>query len=124
MMRAVASRIPRARSAPAPRLSPKTGELRRFRLRLGRGSASPDAYGFDPVLADRLDADGVAVGRNLIAALGQTSELGEHEPSYRVVGVGVYREVQPIVLEVRDRDVTADEPVAIGQSPDCPPGRI
>src|SRR3954467_13232190 len=63
----------------------------------GRGNVPlADAHGLDPVLPDRLDADGIAVVRDDVAALGQTPQLAEHEAADGVVGVRVHRQVQAV----------------------------
>src|SRR5262249_52696546 len=87
-------------------------------------SSLPDPNRLEPVLADRLDPDRKAVRGDGVAALGQPSELGEHEAAHRVVGVGVDRELQPVVLEVGHGDVPAHEPIAVGQPPHRATGRI
>ena len=94
------------------------------RRALGGGPALPDPHRLDPVLADRLDPDREAVGGDRVAALGEPPELGEHEPADRVVGVGVDRQLEPVVLEVGHRHVPAHEPVAVGQPAHRPAGGV
>src|SRR5579863_4762396 len=83
-----------------------------------------DAHGLDAVLANRLDADRETVGADGVAALGQPPELREHETPDRVVGVGVDRQLETVVLEVADGDVPPDEPVAVGQTADGAAGGV
>src|ERR1700722_1258378 len=93
-------------------------------LALRNLSALADAHRLDAVVAHRLHADRVAVGGDRVPALGQASELGEHEAADGVVGVAVHGQVQAVVGEVGDRDVAAHEPVAVGQSADLAGGGI
>src|SRR3954452_25004422 len=84
--------------------------------KLGRGAdgtADPDRL--DAVLAHRLDPDRVAVGLDRVAPLGQAPERGEDVAADRVVGVAVDRQLDLGVGEVAERDVTAHEPVAVGE---------
>ena len=80
---------------------------------LGGDRVDPDRD--DPVLAHRLDPELVAVGEDLVAALRQPAELAEDVAADRVVGVGVDRQLDPGVLEVAERDVPADVPIAVGE---------
>ena len=86
--------------------------------RAGRKRADPDRL--DAVLAHRLDPDRVAVGADRVAALRQPAELAEDVAADRVVGVGVDRQLDPGVGEVAERDVAADEPVAVGRAGAAP----
>ena len=77
-----------------------------------------DPQGDDPVLADRLDADRVAAGPDRVAPLRQPAELVEDVAADGVVGVGVDRQLDVGILEIAERDVPADVPVAVGEPPD------
>src|SRR3954453_23059187 len=117
----------RIASPASSEMTPPTANLRSRRERaivaaLGGGrwdvpAALADPHRLDAVLAHRLHADRVAVVVDRVAALGQPPELAEHEAADRVVGVGVDGQRQPVVDEVGDRHVPADEPVAVGQPP-------
>src|ERR1700679_1269320 len=88
--------------------------LRRRRLRRCLPAADPDRL--DAVLAHRLDPDRIAVGGDLVPAFGQPAELGEDESADRVVRVRVDGEMQSVVLQIGHRDVTADVPLAAGET--------
>src|ERR1043166_4892038 len=86
--------------------------------KLGSGAdGTADPNRLDPVLADRLDPDRVAVGLDRVAALRQPPELAEYVAADRVVGVAVDRQVDSRIGEIAERDVPAHEPVAVGEAP-------
>jgi hypothetical protein len=61
-----------------------------------------DAHGLDPVVADGLHTDRIALGVDRVTALGQPAELAEDEPADRVVSVAVGRQPDvPVPERVR-----------------------
>src|SRR3954468_2562761 len=65
-----------------------------------RVQALADANRLDPVLADGLHADRVAVVHDGVAALGQAPQLAEDEAADRVVRVTVHGQLEAVVDEV------------------------
>src|SRR5207237_8812724 len=76
-----------------------------------------DANGVDAVLAHRLDAQRVAARVDHVAALRQPAQPAAREPPDGVVGVGLARQLDPVVREVVDRHVPAHVPVAVRPPP-------
>src|SRR5260370_546025 len=59
-----------------------------------------------------------------IAALRKPPQLAENEAADRVVGVCVDRQFEPVIEQVRDRDMSANEPVSVRQAADGAGGRV
>jgi len=116
----------RSRASSTAASAPGAGLARpRFATLLRRHAAAlADAHRLDAVVAYGLDADRVAVGVDRVAAARQPPQLGEHEASDRVVHVAVDRQLQSVVVEVGDGDMTAHEPVAVGEFADLAGGGV